>query len=192
MANVAKYFTPLHNLPVFNPDEFPTTDPKPTNVKGLTIITSQVAINGATIDENTTLINNYCKLFTTTLPTVSFKSGDVQSIAYTGGTVPTGVPFMLILNLNLGTTSNLISIFSVTVSLTNVGFTGSITSTWNNQFATNQTRFSPQFVFTGKGNGNPFVLTFLVEATSSPQKVITLNTANTNQGYVNDLMMFYL
>ena len=190
---MAKYYIPFHNLSVFNPAEFPTTDPNPANVKGLTIITSQVATNGATVDENTTLINNYCKLYTTTLPTSTFKGDITQYIAYSGGTVPNGVPFTLIFNLNIGTISNLIFINTINVQITNAGFVNPIVATWTQPSPTDaQTKMSNQFVFTGRGNGVAFNISFTVSGTASPQKQFTLNTANTTQGYVNDLMMFWL
>ena len=192
MANFAKYFPPLHNLPVFNPDEFPTTDPRPISVKGLITTANQVATNGVTIEESTTIINNWCKLYTTTLPSTTFKTAVKQTIAYSGGTVPNGVPFTLILNLNLGTTSNSVYLYTVTVELTNVGFPDIPTATWTNTGAINQTRISPQFVFTGKGNGNAFTINFTAYATSSSQNQIQLNPLSGGQSYVGDLMMYWL
>jgi hypothetical protein len=194
MANVAKYFSPLHNLSVFNPAEFPDQDPNAISVKGLTTITAEVATNSATVDENTLLINSYGKLYSTTIPTATFVSGTTQSIAYTGGTVPRGVPFILIVNINLGTTDPGYPLYSCVCSLANTATT-TATSSWNTGTDSLQTtRASPQFVFTGKGNGSPFTLSFNATGVIpvGGTATLTVNTANTAQGYKNDVMMYWL
>lgn len=194
MANVAKYFSPLHNLSVFNPAEFPDQDPNAISVKGLTQITAQVATNGATVDENTLLINSYGKLYSTTIPSSTFATNISQSIAFTGGTVPRGVPFILIVNINLATTNSGYALYSCVCSLGNSQLT-TVTSTWNTGTNSLQTTaFSPQFVFTGKGNGSPFTLTFRATGAGGTvgEKILSVNTVNSAQGYVNDVMMFWL
>jgi hypothetical protein len=193
MANVAKYFIPNHNLPVFNPAEFPDQDPNAISVKGLTQITSDVATNEGTVEENTRLIENYGFLYNTTLPSITFRTGVLQSIAFTGSVVPLGVPFLLIVNINLGTINTGFPLYSCNCNLANSGFAGTIQSSWNTGTSSSQTtRASPQFVFTGKGNGYPFTLSFQAFGSATTVSALTVNTANSGQGYVNDVMMYWL
>jgi hypothetical protein len=192
---MAKYYIPLHNLSVFNPAEFPTTDTAPVNVKGLTQIASTVATNQAIVDSNTIRVSNKEILFTATIPTATFRLGTLKNLAIPGATVPTNVPFMLIVNLNLDIVST--SIDQITCYLINTVAgtnqeknwkgTGTLTTTADIK----TTLISCQFVFFGVGNGSPYTFQFGVDGVGGNPPLIDINTYETN-GYLNDIFMYYL
>jgi hypothetical protein len=192
------YYPPDHNLSVFNPEVFPTFDPTPISYTNLNSIAATVASNQALVNSNTNQINNFNYFYGTTLPAGQLKYSANYSIAYTGSVVPVGIPYMLIINLNLSTNSSLGGYSIDQVQCWTTVNTTSLFQTWNQSpdNGTNnlQNTVSIQFVFTGVGNGSPIGLQYQIYGANNglnANGALNINTANA-PNYSNDIMMLWL
>jgi len=192
---MAQYLPPLHNLSVFNPNDFPLSSSGVVDVVGLYEISQETTDNAATISNSSTLINGFNQIDFGQI--VSDDNGVDFGITYSIP-MPTlapasGVPFIIIVNMNISTWTGGVSINSIELILINTNEIAKTKQIWNpnaSNTAQNlyQTEATPQFVFTGIGNGYPFLLNLLVKGDPSDTTPDTMAIQVLGAGtYVNDI-----
>jgi len=170
------YFPPKHNLTVFNPNEFPLISQSVADLTTLNDILDETVTNNVIIAQNTTLINSFNKLYTTSIPTttnLAFNNGYYIALP-SGSNPPNLIPFMLIVNLPISLWTNGLSISSVSASLLNSkAGVGNIPQVWNQAgnlasgYNITQSTINPQFIFTGTGNGGTYRLQIIVQGVTN-------------------------
>jgi hypothetical protein len=199
---MAQYLPPLHNLSVFNPNDFPLSSSGVVDVVGLNQISQETTDNAATISNSSTLINGFNQIDFGQIATDNngFDFGITYSIPMPTLAPANGVPFIIIINMNISTWTGGVSINSIELVLINTNETAKTRQIWN-QNASNaaqdlyQKSATPQFVFTGIGNGYPFLLNLIVKGDPSdttPNTMAIQVLGGGSSTFINDICILTL
>jgi hypothetical protein len=195
---MADYVIPLHNLSIYNPDEFPlqvTTSNESSSLHQILQITQD---NATIISSNTELIDSFNTLNVANIAnSTTLQSQTIYTLALPGAIVPLNVSFMLIVNLNLlagtngVTTTNCIQ--QVVAYLYNAS-TGLVSQqVWQQQpiaspTNTEQTTLAVPFTFVGIGNGYAYSVKYYAKLLNNG----TYSINNAQLIGVNDIQMLWV
>ena len=195
---MADYVIPYHNLSIYNPDEFPLEVTVSNESASLHQILQITQNNATIISSNTELIDGFNTLTVANIAnSTTLNSGTIYTLTVPGAIVPSGVSFMLNVNLNLlvgtdGVTTT--KCFNQVVAYLYNQSTGLVSQQLWSQYNsgspvnTEQSIVALQFTFVGIGNAYAYSVKFTASILGGGSYSIN----NDQLIGVNDLQMLWI